>query len=310
MSPTMRTPLLLPGSLAAGAPLAAALQRVNYGAFTRTATYSIANQLGFFTAYGLNVTYLQVPNSTYGYSTLLNGGYDVMTGTIDNAVNLRFNSNQSLTVTGQLDQAPELTIASIPNITRVDQLKGLSLMVDSPVSGYAFILRKVLSSYGLYLENGDYTFQVVGSTVIRYADLVAGSLPNGTAVYATILTYPFTSEARDAYEPQRPIILASVADFIQPFTSSAFTVREAALQNGTQRAIVRTFMTAMYSANQYLATPARQGCSIEAIKNQLNVSITVAKSAYLAATNSLTGETSSPGANFAVNRQGLLNVID
>jgi len=42
-------------------------------AFTQTATYSIANQLGFFTAYGLNVTYLQVPNSTYGYAQLLNG---------------------------------------------------------------------------------------------------------------------------------------------------------------------------------------------------------------------------------------------
>ena len=59
----------------------AALQNVNYGAFTQTATYSVANQLGFFTDYGLNVTFLQVPNSTYGYATLLNGGYDIMTGT-------------------------------------------------------------------------------------------------------------------------------------------------------------------------------------------------------------------------------------
>jgi ABC-type nitrate/sulfonate/bicarbonate transport system substrate-binding protein len=137
-----------------------ALQSINYGAFTQTATYSIANQLGFFTAYGLNVTYLQVPNSTYGYAQLLNGGYDILTGTIDNAVNLRFNSNKSLTVLGQLDQGPELAIAAIPNITSVAQLKGRSLIVDSPVSGYAYILRKVLSLYGLILENGDYFFQV------------------------------------------------------------------------------------------------------------------------------------------------------
>lgn len=136
------------------------LKPINYGAFTQTATYSVANQLGFFKAYGLNVTYLQVPNSTYGYAQLLNGGYDIMTGTIDNAVNLRFNQNQSLTVTGQLDGGPELTIASIPNITNITQLKGKSLMVDSPVSGYAYILRKVLALYGLLLENGDYTFQV------------------------------------------------------------------------------------------------------------------------------------------------------
>lgn len=145
-------------SVASCAP--AELQKLNYGAFTQTATYSVANQLGFFKAYGLNVTYLQVPNSTYGYAQLLNGGYDILTGTIDNAVNLRFNSNNNLTVIGQLDQGPELTIASIPSITDITQFQGKSLMVDSPVSGYAYILRKVLSLYGLYLENNDYSFQV------------------------------------------------------------------------------------------------------------------------------------------------------
>ena len=154
------------GALAEYGNTTAPLQKVKYGAFTQTATYSVANQLGFFTAYGLNVTYLQVPNSTYGYAQLLSGGYDILTGTIDNAVNLRFNTNATLTVLGQLDQGPELSIAAIPNITDVTKLKGLALMVDSPVSGYAYILRKVLSLYGLYLENGDYTFQVSGD--LRY----------------------------------------------------------------------------------------------------------------------------------------------
>ncbi|KAK4540882.1 hypothetical protein LTR36_008824 [Oleoguttula mirabilis] len=298
----------LPQEAAAGTT--AALESVNYGAFTQTATYSVANQLGFFIAYGLNVTFLQVPNSTYGYAQLLNGGYDIMTGTIDNAVNFRFNSNDSLTVTGQLDQGPELTVASIPNITSVAQLKGLSLMVDSAVSGYAYILRKVLALYGLHLEDGDYSFQVVGSTITRYADLVAGQLPNGTAVYATILTYPFTSEASVVPVDQRPNILARVSDFIQPFTSSAFTVRNQALSNTTQRALIRTFMAAMYSANQFLADPAQKNCSIAAIANQLNVSTAAATSAYSSAIDPLTGETSSPGSNFTVNRQGLLNVID
>jgi len=32
-------------------------------------------------------------------------------------------------------------------------------MVDSAASGYAYVLRKILSLYGLRLENGDYTFQ-------------------------------------------------------------------------------------------------------------------------------------------------------
>ena len=140
------------------------LDSVNYGAFTQTATYSIANQLGFFTAYGLDVLYQQVPNSTYAYAQILNGGYDILTGTIDNAVNLRLNSNENVTVIGQLDQGPDLVLASSPNITSVAQLKGKSLIVDSPVSGYSYLLRKILSTHGLLL-NTDYFFQVRSSRV-------------------------------------------------------------------------------------------------------------------------------------------------
>lgn len=136
-----------------------ALDTVNYGAFTQTATYSIANQLGFFTAYGLDVVYDQVPNSTYAYAQVLSGAYDILTGTIDNSVNLRLNSNDNVTVLGQLDQGPDLVLASIPNITSVAQLQGKSLIVDSPTSGYAYLLRKILTAYGLLLDT-DYYFQV------------------------------------------------------------------------------------------------------------------------------------------------------
>jgi hypothetical protein len=66
----------------------------------------------------------------------------------------------------------------------------------------------------------------------------------------------------------------------------------------------------MYAANKYLAKPSHKQCCISAIAKQLNVSSAVASSAYTSATDPLTGETSSPGQNFTVNRQGLLNVID
>jgi len=150
----------------------------------------------------------------------------------------------------------------------------------------------------------------VASTVIRYADLVAGKLPDGTPVYATILTYPFTSQAGDVPAAQRPQILAKISDFIQPFSSSAFTVREAALNNSTQRTLLRKFMSAMYAANKYLAASANKKCSVTAISKQLNVSTSVATSAYTSANDPITGETSSPGCDFTINRQGLLNVID
>jgi hypothetical protein len=135
------------------------LSTIQYGAFTETATYSIANQLGFFTAQDLNVVLGLVPNSTFAYASVLDGTFDVVTGTIDNDVNLRFNSKENLTVIGQLDEGPDLVLASIPSITNISQLEGKSLIVDSPVSGYAYLLRKVLGENGLNLGT-DFIFQV------------------------------------------------------------------------------------------------------------------------------------------------------
>lgn len=114
---------------------------------------------------------------------MLGGEYDLLTGTIDNAVNLRFNTNRNLTVLGQIDQGPDLVLASVPSITNIAQLTNKPLIVDSPVSGYAYLLKKMLKSNGLV--EGGYVLQTVGSTNLRYADLVAGGLGNGSTVYAT-----------------------------------------------------------------------------------------------------------------------------
>jgi TRAP-type uncharacterized transport system substrate-binding protein len=62
-------------------------------------------------------------------------------------------------VIGQLDHGPDLALVSIPSIATITELQGKSLIVDSPSSGYAFLLRKILSANGLY-EGADYFFQV------------------------------------------------------------------------------------------------------------------------------------------------------
>jgi ABC-type nitrate/sulfonate/bicarbonate transport system substrate-binding protein len=125
-----------------------------------TATYSVANQLGFFAKNGLNVIYNQVPNSTAAFNSILDGELDILTATVDNALNYRFNQKQNVTVLGQLDQGPDLVIATVPSITSIAQLKGKPIIVDSPLSGYAYLLRGVLADNGLELANGDYYFMV------------------------------------------------------------------------------------------------------------------------------------------------------
>lgn len=273
-----------------------------------TATYSIANQLGFFTANSLNVVYNQVASSPAAFTSLFAGEYDILSATFDNALNYRLNLNESVTVLGQLDQGPDLVIASVPSITNASQLKGKSLMVDSATSGYSFLLQYVLSTFGLTFADGDFGFQVVGGTSTRYADLIAGMLPNGSDVYATILAYPVTIEGEALAAETAPIILARISDYIAPITSSSFMVQESSLSNKTQAALLARFVASMLAANTFLQDPGNANCSISAIAAQLGVSEDVAANEYAAVTNSASGEV-SPGGNFTINQEGAMNDV-
>ncbi|ETS74346.1 hypothetical protein PFICI_14212 [Pestalotiopsis fici W106-1] len=283
-----------------------ALDTIQYGAFLQTATYSVANQLGYFVANGLNVVYNQVPNSTAAFQSILSGQYDILTATVDNALNYRFNQAQNVTVLGQLDQGPDLVLASVPNITDISQLKGKPIIVDSPSSGYAYLLQNSLAANGLFLNASDYYFMTVGGTAARYSALVNGVLPNGTVVYATILTYPFTVEGEALPQGSAPNILARISDTVAPITSSAFTVGEANIEDPSESSLVVRFLAAMYGANQFLQNSANSACSIGAIEAQLGLSQDVATTEYASVVNSLTGEI-SPGGNFTVSQEGIMN---
>ncbi|KAI0752506.1 hypothetical protein C8Q80DRAFT_1267051 [Daedaleopsis nitida] len=285
-----------------------ALDTVTYGVFVPDATSSVAKQLGFFEAVGLDVVFHQVASSADAFASLFAGQVDILSATVDNALNLRFNLNEGVTVLGQLDQGPDLVLASVPSITNVSQLQGKPLIVDSPASGYSFLLRHVLSTFGLELANGDYFFQTVGGTATRFQDLLSGSLPNGTTVFATILTWPVTIEGGLLPSGQAPNILARISDFVAPITSSTFNVREESLSNDTQVALLTRFLASMLAANRFLLDPANANCAIGAIANELGVSMDVAALEYASATNSLTGEI-SPDGDFTVSQEGIMNDV-
>ena len=108
----------------------ATLRPVKYGAFAPTAAFSIAQQFGLFAAYGLDVEYSLVPNSTYAYNSLVAGSYDILSGTSDNVINYRFNHKKPLTMLGQ-SQGPTLSVVSSLSIHSLQELKGKTLLVDA-----------------------------------------------------------------------------------------------------------------------------------------------------------------------------------
>lgn len=291
--------------------VAHALDSFVFGSFIKSATYSVAVQNALFEEQGLNVSYSQIPNSTFGYAALLAGQYDLLLGAIDNVLNRRWNSGQPLSVIGQQDQGPDFVLQSVPNITSISQLKGKPLMVDSPVSGYAYALQRILALNGLSLAAGDYFFTTVGGGNLRYAALLNGTY-NGSAVYATMMTAPFTAYGRALTTSNKPNILTAASDYVYPYPSNAFTVTTNATSSLQTRSKIVRFLTAMLKANQFLSHRENMNASVAAIAKTLNISQRLATAEYTVLTDPLTGETTSAQAangGFQVNRQGVWNVI-
>lgn len=74
-----------------------------------------------------------------------------------------------------------LVVAS--DVENYENLRGAKLAVDSPISGYVLVLRKMLELNGL--GDSDYTLSRVGGTEARYDALKEGKAAG------TLLTEPF-----------------------------------------------------------------------------------------------------------------------
>jgi ABC-type nitrate/sulfonate/bicarbonate transport system substrate-binding protein len=84
-----------------------------------------------------------------------------------------------------------LTVFARAGVRDVSALRGATLGVDNPSSGFALVLRDLLAHAGLELGR-DYTFTVAGGTDVRCEDLLAGRIA------ATILYLPFDLRAAAA----------------------------------------------------------------------------------------------------------------
>lgn len=150
--------------------------------------------------------------------------------------------------------------------------------------------------------------QTVGGTSDRYSALINGQLPNGTAVYATILNYPFVQQGEALGDGQSPNILERIKNVVAPITSSVFTVRETSLHDSQTSGRLVKFIEAMYAADRFLLDPSNASCCIAAIQAQLNVSTVVATAEYQSATDPISGEISPPENDFTVNQRGIMTI--
>ena len=147
---------------------------------------------GYFERAGLRVTLSHTNSSAQQLAALAHDEYDLIHTAPDNVINFdtnpaafgceRATAPHVIMVCGG-SNGP-LSVYARPNITDAAQLRGRSVGVDNPTSGFAIVLRDLLAAAGLTLDQ-DYTFVTAGGTGKRATALLDNS------VAATILYPPF-----------------------------------------------------------------------------------------------------------------------
>jgi ABC-type nitrate/sulfonate/bicarbonate transport system substrate-binding protein len=268
------------------------------GIFAMSLALTAAQAKGFYAQQNLSVQYAQVNSSTSQFASLRDNQYDVIQTAADNVANYRLNNSNSLGATinvqmiDGLDYGLGLTLVARPGITSAEALRGKTLSVDAPNSGFAYVLYKILSSHGL--EQGrDYQVVSSGGTLNRFGLLLAGK------VDGTLLNNGF--EVRAAYQGQT--LLDTVYSVVNPYLGSTIAAKQEWLES--HRDVAVRLIRAYYDAVQWSFDPNNQEEAIGLLMAQPNTPRDLAEQIY--AEQLRWGQGIIPDAN--IDRHALLNVL-
>ena len=267
---------------------------IRLGYFSRSPVVAMAQTHGFFADEQLTVTEAQTPSSTVIFQRLRDRQWDVILTQIDNVFNFRLNASNPLGGTFEpvaflgTDWGNGASLMARPEYSTVESLRGKTLAVDSPNSGFAFVLYGIMRAHGL--ERGvDYNVIVTGGTPFRYADLLAGKFD------ATILNAGFQFRAADAGMQT----LGGIPDAASPFMGGSGVALRSWLDENPDVAI--RFIRAYVRAQRYVLDPANKAEIIDLLTADAGGNAGVAERTYQVLTT--IGDGLIP--NGEIDRQGL-----
>ena len=223
--------------------------RLSY--FSKSPVVSLAQAKGFFAAQNLTVVETQTTSSPTIFRNLRDGAQDIILTQSDNVFNYRLNPSNPLGGTFEpvifmgTDWGNGASLMARPEFTSVESLRGKTVAVDSPNSGFAFVLYGIMRAHGL--EKGvDYNVIVTGGTPGRYADLTAGKFD------ATILNAGYQFRAEQAGMNT----LGGIRDAQNPFMGGSAVALQGWLD--ANPAVAVRFIRAFLQGQRYVLDPANR----------------------------------------------------
>lgn len=276
---------------------------IKLGFFSKSPVITMGVKHGFFAAENIVLDAVQTASSPQIFRNLRDGNHDVILTQIDNVFNFRYNESNPIGGTFEpvafmgTDWGNGAALVTKQGYTAVEELRGKTVAVDSPNSGFAFVLYGILRAHGL--ERGvDYTVIVPtkedgtqdSGTPARFTRLLAGEFD------ATILNAGFQFRAEALGFP----VLGQIRDAADPFMGGSGVARRDWLDAHPDLAV--RFIRAYVAAEKYVRDPANKDEIIAQLTLEANGNALVANRTYdLLLTN---GEGLTPDAS--IDDKGLL----
>jgi ABC-type nitrate/sulfonate/bicarbonate transport system substrate-binding protein len=241
--------------------------------FSRSVVAAVAQGRGYFADHGLAVTELPVPSSPAQFRSLLDGEYDLALTSPDNVAAYRLSDDNPLAEQADvrillgIDGGMGVSIMSTPAIEYIRDLRGRTVAVDVPQSGFGIVLRRMLADEGLEPER-DYAMVSLGSTPRRKVALLEGGCD------ATMLNagHDITAELAGCHR------LARVADLHFPYLGTVLASTGSWLESNTD--VAGRFAAAWLRAVGTILDPAERE-SVQPLAAQVSgVAVAAASRAY------------------------------
>jgi ABC-type nitrate/sulfonate/bicarbonate transport system substrate-binding protein len=235
----------------------------------------VAQEQGFFQKRGLSVELINAPNSDELPKGLVDGRWQIIHSTSDNAVKIVDVDRLDVALIIGGDNAHNHIIAQ-KDIKSLADLKGKTIVLDGADTGYAYAVYAILEKYGL--KKGDYNLNLVGATPKRLEALLND--PNNKA---GMINPPFSIQAVRA----GLVDLGATVSFIGPYQGPAgYTLRSWAREHSDT---LVDYLQSYIEAVRWTLDKANKAKATEILARRLSLSPDVAEDVYAIITGDAEG---------------------
>jgi ABC-type nitrate/sulfonate/bicarbonate transport system substrate-binding protein len=216
----------------------------------------VAQAQGFFGKRGLAIEILNTPNSDVLRNGLAAGSHQLVVAGVDNAVAMQTDGHDIGILIGG-DSAFNAMYVK-PEIRHWADLRGRTLIVDSPRTAYAIAAYRMLEMNGL--PRGSYEVKPTGGTFARYELMF-----NDPTAHASMLNPPFSLQAEDRGIRR----LATLTEVLGPYLGNAgWAMREWSRQNPD---VVTRYLAAYVEGIRFMLAPANADATVGILAERLRL---------------------------------------